>query len=491
MADKLFGNIRYLFPHITDAQWASSNPILKDGEIAFSIDKKMYKIGDGKSDWESLPYNDANNAKTASKLSKMITITLSGAVTGTINFDGSGSVGAYTVVNHTHPATDITTDDEHRFVTVNDITGWNSKAAGVHTHKATDITLDASHRFVTDTEKTTWNGKAAGNHTHNYIPTTASCNKNWNWVGKGGQPTWLWGGEDSTNEYLYNPANFSVNYAKSAGTANAVAWANITGKPGSFTPSNHDHSELIVRNAGLELYGGTPFIDFHFNNSTADRTARIIEWTSGTLTVHNNLIVAQKFNVGGTAITDNNITCAHFTSTGQITFKNSTGITIGLYNSEFRPPSNNDNKINLGGTDGRWKKIYCASNVIGTSDERDKNILGGFDNRHKELFMKLKPITFTWKDSDDTSIHYGLGAQTTEETALSCGISENEIAAIEHSYWDEPSKDGRTDRYGMIYEEIQMLTIPVVQDHENKINTLTKELEKANKRIEELEKLVS
>ena len=33
-------------------------------------------------------------------------------------------------------------------------------------HPASMITQDASHRFVTDTEKGTWNGKAAGSHTH-------------------------------------------------------------------------------------------------------------------------------------------------------------------------------------------------------------------------------------------------------------------------------------------------------------------------------------
>ena len=32
----------------------------------------------------------------------------------------------------------------------------------------------------------------------------------------GGQPTWLWGGNDGTNMYVYNPANFSVNYAISS-----------------------------------------------------------------------------------------------------------------------------------------------------------------------------------------------------------------------------------------------------------------------------------
>lgn len=53
-------------------------------------------------------------------------------------------------------------------------------------------------------------------HTHDYIPTSASCNKNWNWSGQGGQPTWLWGGNDGTNMYVYNPSNFSVAYATSA-----------------------------------------------------------------------------------------------------------------------------------------------------------------------------------------------------------------------------------------------------------------------------------
>ena len=117
-------------------------------------------------------------------------------------------------------------------------------------------------------------------------------------------------------------------------------------------------------------------------------------------------------------------------------------------------------------------KYGSPSSSISTSDERDKDIIGGFDNRHKELFMKLKPITFRWKDKDiDTDIHFGLGAQTTENYALECGFEKNELAAIEHDYWKEPNpKDGRTDRYSMAYDEIHMLTIPVVQEHEIRLD---------------------
>jgi len=34
-----------------------------------------------------------------------------------------------------------------------------------------------------------------------------------NWSGQSGQPSWLWGGNDGTNMYVYNPSNFTVAYA--------------------------------------------------------------------------------------------------------------------------------------------------------------------------------------------------------------------------------------------------------------------------------------
>lgn len=43
-----------------------------------------------------------------------------------------------------------------------------------------------------------------------------------NWAGKDGQPSWLWGGENGEDMYVYNPSNFSVNYAASAGNAAKV-----------------------------------------------------------------------------------------------------------------------------------------------------------------------------------------------------------------------------------------------------------------------------
>ena len=64
------------------------------------------------------------------------------------------------------------------------------------------------------------------------VPYATAANKlrreggvdtSWYWNGQGGQPGWLWGGNDGTNMYVYNPANFSVNYANSAYISTAVS----------------------------------------------------------------------------------------------------------------------------------------------------------------------------------------------------------------------------------------------------------------------------
>ena len=60
----------------------------------------------------------------------------------------------------------------------------------------------------------------------------------WHWSGQSGQPSWIWGGNSENNYYVYNPSNFRVNYAKSAGS---VAWNNVTGRPSTFAPAAHTH----------------------------------------------------------------------------------------------------------------------------------------------------------------------------------------------------------------------------------------------------------
>ena len=72
----------------------------------------------------------------------------------------------------------------------------------------------------------------------------------WSWTGQGGQPGWLWGGNDGVNMYVYNPANFSVNYANSAGQAQlaapAVQWVVNTSGPAITVPQGGTYNVVCI-----------------------------------------------------------------------------------------------------------------------------------------------------------------------------------------------------------------------------------------------------
>lgn len=73
---------------------------------------------------------------------------------------------ARTPLAHTHTASDVTSDADHRFVSDAEKENWSSKADGnhnhdsvyspkIHKHAATDVTEDSTHKFMTQTEKNT------------------------------------------------------------------------------------------------------------------------------------------------------------------------------------------------------------------------------------------------------------------------------------------------------------------------------------------------
>lgn len=66
-------NVKIKSKHDIESRWKSNNPVLLDGEVAYSTDKgNMYKIGDGTSTWSALSYNSSaectGNSATATKL---------------------------------------------------------------------------------------------------------------------------------------------------------------------------------------------------------------------------------------------------------------------------------------------------------------------------------------------------------------------------------------------------------------------------------------
>lgn len=76
--------------------------------------------------------------------------------------------------------------------------------------------------LVSQVYANTFVGSLSGTATNAEYVSNESVYMRFHWSGQSGQPTWLWGGNEAGHMYVYNPSNFSVNYANSAGNADTV-----------------------------------------------------------------------------------------------------------------------------------------------------------------------------------------------------------------------------------------------------------------------------
>ena len=138
---------------------------------------------------------------------------------------------------------------------------WDSSLSTMLRVNADDGKVSAPYNFVGKLEGTTKTLAAGGNLD---APMT------FNWYGQGGQPTWLWGGNDYSNIYVYNPSNFNVassnklnmqyNVVTSIANDTTSNWANM----GCMCSFNTQPNQLNGQPSqyGLIFSMGTP-IDVH------------------------------------------------------------------------------------------------------------------------------------------------------------------------------------------------------------------------------------
>lgn len=116
-----------------------------------------------------------------------------------------------------------------------------------------------------------------------------------NWKGKDGQPTWLWGGEDGGNMYVYNPSKFNVNSAKTAASADSAN--KLTTNAGSATQPVYFSNGVPVATTytlGKSVPANAVFTDTTYDVATASSNGLMSKGDKAKLNALGDIVMIQK-----------------------------------------------------------------------------------------------------------------------------------------------------------------------------------------------------
>jgi hypothetical protein len=122
-----------------------------------------------------------------------------------------------------------------------------------------------------------------------------------------------------------------------------------------------------------------------------------------------------------------------------------------------------DSSYDLGTSTWRWRDIFAANGVISTSDARQKDNINDLEYGLDEV-LKLRPVSFTWKDRMDDQKHLGFVAQEVQPVI-------SEVVNI----GDDPEQT-----LGLRYEKLVPVLVNAIQELSARNEVLTQ-------RVEELE----
>lgn len=151
-------------------------------------------------------------------------------------------------------------------------------------------------------------------------------------------------------------------------------------------------------------------------------------------------------------------------------------LTLEVNGTYWRCVAGTDGLVRLGDSNRRWGQIYSNSATISTSDRKEKKNIKSLLNSAKEFIMKLKPVSYVFKDGKRT--HFGLIAQDVEETMTELGMTDMDFGGL----CKDKKENSDEYTYGLRYEEFIAPLIKTVQMQQKEIDELKSEL----KEIKEL-----
>lgn len=169
-----------------------------------------------------------------------------------------------------------------------------------------------------------------------------------------------------------------------------------------------------------------------------------------------------------------------------------------------------DNTLYLGDSYDRWKAVYSVTGSIQTSDRNQKTNIKPIDQKYIDLFDKLQPVTFTFKESEHGRTHVGFISQDVEQAMKELDISAEEFAAfcrdvkMERNEVVDEETGEKTEKevpvldengnpvyiYSLRYSEFIALNTRMIQENRKKITALEEENAKLKERLAKIEAML-
>lgn len=166
-----------------------------------------------------------------------------------------------------------------------------------------------------------------------------------------------------------------------------------------------------------------------------------------------------------------------------------------------------DGELYCGVSSNRWKAVYAQTGSIQTSDRNQKKDITSLDERYEQLFYKLKPVFYRFKDPKSDRVHVGYIAQDVEESMIEVGLTDMDFGGFckdikerlvridpetrENVYKTIYDDNGNPEYdYALRYEEFIALNTHMIQKAHEKIQSQQKEINDLKKQVQDLKELV-
>ena len=144
-----------------------------------------------------------------------------------------------------------------------------------------------------------------------------------------------------------------------------------------------------------------------------------------------------------------------------------------------------DGSNTLGTATNRWSTVYSTVGAINTSDARDKENISDLNYGLNEI-MKLRPVSFTWKENPQWGKKIGFIAQEVKPV-LSEVVQVGTLKTKAEAKNDQGNAlNKNSDKLGIYYSDIIPVTVKAIQEQQLLINKQQKTIDSQQKAIAEL-----